>query len=419
MEMRPHTHRVPRAWPPLWACVPPLCACCCHENTRTRLARLLPVCSSLAPLGRSGKQARERYQNHLAPGVLITSIAPWTDAEDSLIYQCVASLGTRWAEVAHHLPGRTENQLKNRFWSASRRAGNAARGGGRPAGANRLVQLLIESPLPRGDSVQGIGSEAPAASLPSTVAEEAGAAFEATFPDADDAAVSSSHGNAPSSSHGARCIDFLADAAALAAAEVQTFQTLSTVSASLMPRGLSAGSAWPSVHMARAIPALDQLADETNVESAAAIAGGSLGWGAFDAHAVSSPLQQESREVGPLLLLLPVMEPLLLLGGSAPRPAPEFCSLLSPPRLSSPAILSLSTSCADPQGWMCASVWGTQPQRPLAGWAPQELPSPRGCGSAADRLLQMRQALREASQPSRGVQEGGPPGGPRRLPRAL
>jgi len=64
--------------------------------------------------GRTGKQVRDRFLNKLRPGV---RLGDWSPAEDELLVRLCREVGNRWSLIATHLPGRTEGQVKNRFYS--------------------------------------------------------------------------------------------------------------------------------------------------------------------------------------------------------------------------------------------------------------------------------------------------------------
>jgi hypothetical protein len=70
-----------------------------------------PDVAKLVPR-RTGKQCRERYFNHLASTVAAKA---WTPVEDSAVCRLYGQVGSRWAFISKFLPGRSDNNVKNRF----------------------------------------------------------------------------------------------------------------------------------------------------------------------------------------------------------------------------------------------------------------------------------------------------------------
>ena len=68
--------------------------------------------------GRSGKQCRERWFNTLDPDVRKGN---WSQDEDKKIFHFYEKYGSSWSKIAKEISGRTENAIKNRFYSTTRK----------------------------------------------------------------------------------------------------------------------------------------------------------------------------------------------------------------------------------------------------------------------------------------------------------
>ncbi|KAL6009757.1 hypothetical protein ACLOJK_000186 [Asimina triloba] len=64
-------------------------------------------------LSRCGKSCRLRWANHLRPNL---KKGAFTAEEERLIIELHAKMGNKWARMAAHLPGRTDNEIKN-YWN--------------------------------------------------------------------------------------------------------------------------------------------------------------------------------------------------------------------------------------------------------------------------------------------------------------
>lgn len=64
--------------------------------------------------GRNIRQCKERWGTYLNPRV---NKAPWTPEEDELLIRKFKEIGPRWVEMGKYFVGRSDNNIKNRWYS--------------------------------------------------------------------------------------------------------------------------------------------------------------------------------------------------------------------------------------------------------------------------------------------------------------
>ncbi|GJX00205.1 transcription factor MYB62-like protein [Tanacetum coccineum] len=94
-------------------------------------------------LNRTGKSCRLRWLNYLKPDIKRGNLTP---QEQLLILELHSKWGNRWSKIARHMPGRTDNEIKN-YWRT--RVQKQARHLKIDSNSKRFVETLRRFWMPR------------------------------------------------------------------------------------------------------------------------------------------------------------------------------------------------------------------------------------------------------------------------------
>ena len=104
------------------------------------------------------RRCRERWLNHLDPKV---KKGDWTAEEEETFIEMHKRYGNSWSEIGKHLPGRSDNNVKNHWNSALRRMGQV-RG---PPRRRRCARTIRNGRAVDPACGRVIGADAPGAPL--------------------------------------------------------------------------------------------------------------------------------------------------------------------------------------------------------------------------------------------------------------
>lgn len=75
------------------------------SNNWVKIAKFMP--------GRNAKQCRDRFCNYLS---VFHRKDPWEPEEDEILLSLLSIIGSKWVEISRHIPGRSGNDVKNRWY---------------------------------------------------------------------------------------------------------------------------------------------------------------------------------------------------------------------------------------------------------------------------------------------------------------
>ena len=101
---------------------------------------------------RRGKQCRDRYLNHLRPGI---RTGEWSAEEEQILIEGHKALGTKWAALAKLLVGRPENAIKNHWHATLRCKTHKTRGEAPKISALKRYQMSLAQSAENGAAEDG------------------------------------------------------------------------------------------------------------------------------------------------------------------------------------------------------------------------------------------------------------------------